>query len=264
MEYEVFLWEAKGKPGGPCSRPSLNETRLLKLCCWALSGTLAQRRLASMLLDDLDKAASIQREHVLEHDHAFHFWDAFERSFEDGPVSADAYMGRLYPNQKEFDPSFFAKAERLYGPFIYCGDVVGEYPGHAVAFGYLKNFAEKLSLLSRRENLKDADVVKQFEALTALGKAHKDFQAKGDPQRRAAIVSAPFRRRLAWAGTPPCAGQATARPVGDATESEGESNHGALVHDGAPAHAQRATARPVVDATDREGESSNADAEDIR
>jgi len=74
----------------------------------------------------------------------------------------------------------------------------------------LKNFAEKLSLLSRREDLKDADVVKQFEALTALGRAHKDFQAKGDPQRRAAIPPA-FRRRLAgrisrtsWAAWPTC------------------------------------------------------------
>ncbi len=72
-EYEVFLWEAKGTPSGPCSRPSLNEMRLLKLCCWALSGTLAQRRLASMLLDDLDEAAFITREDGLEHDHACDF-----------------------------------------------------------------------------------------------------------------------------------------------------------------------------------------------
>ena len=189
-----------------------------------MGGTLAQRRLANMLLDELDEAAFITRDDVLEHDHAVDFFTAFERSFKDGPVSADAYMGLLYPTRKEFDPRFFEKAEGVYGPFMYCGDVVGEYTGHAAAHGYLKNFAEKLSLLSRRENLKDADVVKQFEALTALGKARKDFQARGDPQRRAAIVSAPFRRRLAWAGTPPCAGQATARPVGDATESEGESS----------------------------------------
>ena len=70
-----------------------------------------------MLLDDLDEAACIERRDVLEHDHAVDFWTAFESSFKNGPISETAYVQRLLPNQKEFQPGLFAKAER----FCDCG-----------------------------------------------------------------------------------------------------------------------------------------------
>ena len=93
MDYEVFQWEGRREVGRPCERPSFNEMRLLQLCCWAMGGTLAQKRIAGMLLDDLDEARFIARDDVLEHDHAADFFTAFQRSFKDGPVSADAYVG---------------------------------------------------------------------------------------------------------------------------------------------------------------------------
>jgi len=282
MEYEVFLWEAKGKRGGPCPRPSLNEVRLLKLCCWAMGGTLAQRRLASMLLHDLEGAALIERKDVLEHGHAIDFWTAFGPSFKDGPISADAYLKRLLCTQKEFQPDLLAKAERLYGSYMYCGDVVGEYPGHAVAYGYLVEFAQKLSLLSHSDDLKDADVVKQFETLTALGSVHWDFQARGDPQRRAAASQALFRPWPAWlprartdlhesdnSGKPEATSSAcgpskpSSTRANSASGRAASSNRCSSAHGGAPTCAGQAAARRVGDATDSEGESSMAGAEDI-
>ena len=131
-----------------------------------------------------------------------------------------------------------------------------------------------MSVLSFRDNLNYVDVVKQFEALTALASAHRDFLARGDPQRISAAAPTHLRQRRAWVRQA-CAApdtrdsdqaDAPSPPRGISMRSASgivaSSSQCSSAHGGAATCVGQATIRLVDDAAHSEGEASMADGED--
>ena len=171
MDEELLRWEIDADV--LAARPCVNEAHLLQLCCWAMDGTMKQRRLAALLLHELHEVATIREEDIHNHVHFAPFVVACDAFLANGDVFAEDIMNRLRVDSTHYHANFAAAMENMYGDYPYCGKAVAEDMRNLDTAAHLGHFARLVSALARKPLQGHSDPLQKFKALTKLGKAHR-------------------------------------------------------------------------------------------
>ncbi len=196
MDEEILRWETDPVEVAWRVRKKLgiNEVHLLQLCCWAMDGTIKQRRLAGLLLYELHEAATIREHDIKAHCYFPEFSVECGPFLDDGAVPAEDIARRLLVGGPRYQADFAAAIERMYGAYPYCGKADGQDWYNVAPAKRLHRFARLLETAARRTSPDDAGRLKTFEALTELGKAQRENAIEKAAARREEAM----RCRPAW------------------------------------------------------------------